>query len=83
MYIYYRIIGKCKGNGTRRGNGKCACNEGYDGENCNQCATGYYESFRDETKLLCSICHVSCNAEHGCNSAGPNGYYFVILIFIA
>lgn len=67
--------GKCKGNGTRRGNGKCACHDGYTGESCNNCAVGYYESFRDENKLLCSICHVSCDATHGCTSAGPNGIY--------
>ena len=28
--------GKCKGDGTRKGNGKCACDSGYGGETCNR-----------------------------------------------
>jgi len=53
--------GACKGNGTRKGNGKCNCDKGYSGENCQTCADGFYEAFRDETKLLCSLCHVACD----------------------
>lgn len=75
--------GKCKGNGTRRGNGKCACAEGYAGENCNVCAQGYYESFRDENKVLCSLCHVSCEAEHGCTTSGPRGNCYDIISCLA
>lgn len=52
--------GVCKGNGTRKGNGKCNCDKGYSGEHCNSCSDGFYEAFRDESKLLCSQCHVSC-----------------------
>lgn len=65
--------GKCKGSGTRKGNGKCACDVGYKGEACNECDNQFYESFRDESKLLCSICHVACGADGGCTSGGPKG----------
>lgn len=63
--------GKCKGAGTRKGNGKCACDTGYRGERCAECDQQYYESFRDETKLLCSVCHVACAPDAGCTGAGP------------
>lgn len=65
--------GVCKGNGTRKGNGKCACDAGYDGVDCMQCAKQYYEAFRDEQKLLCSICHVACKDDAGCTGSGPKG----------
>lgn len=65
--------GKCKGNGTRKGNGKCACDSGYIGDQCMDCdLNGYYESFRDDKKLLCSVCHPACDAG-GCTGAGPKG----------
>ena len=53
--------GKCKGGGTRKGNGKCQCNNEYSGDSCDQCNEGYYQSFKDDTKLLCSACHKSCS----------------------
>lgn len=62
--------GKCKGNGTRKGNGRCACDVGYTGDRCDSCDTTYYEVFRDETKILCTPCHVSCD-ENGCTGPGP------------
>lgn len=65
--------GKCKGEGTRKGNGKCACDTGYRGERCSGCDNQYYEAFRDETKLLCSVCHVACGGDGGCSTAGPKG----------
>lgn len=64
--------GKCKGAGTRKGNGKCSCNPGYTGENCRECAVSYYEAFRDDSKLLCSRCHDACGKD-GCISAGSKG----------
>lgn len=70
--------GVCKGNATRKGNGKCACDEGYKGDTCNECTTQYYEAFRDENKLLCSICHNACDDSAGCTSAGPKGTFFTI-----
>ncbi|XP_039297536.1 cysteine-rich with EGF-like domain protein 2 isoform X1 [Nilaparvata lugens] len=63
--------GRCKGNGTRKGNGECKCDNGYDGTLCDKCAIGYYVSYQDELKLLCSKCHTSCDGE--CTQAGPKG----------
>ncbi|KAL1130167.1 hypothetical protein AAG570_013105 [Ranatra chinensis] len=63
--------GKCKGSGTRKGNGDCSCDNGYSGPKCEMCAKSYYEAYRDDEKLLCSKCHISC--EHSCSVAGPIG----------
>lgn len=63
--------GKCKGAGTRKGDGKCHCDQGYEGDYCDKCAKGYYESYRDEEKFLCSICHISCDGY--CTAIGPKG----------
>lgn len=60
--------GKCKGSGTRKGNGNCLCDKGYRGETCSDCAVGHYEAYRDENKVLCSSCHVSCAG--GCKASG-------------
>jgi protein disulfide-isomerase len=60
--------GACKGNGTRKGNGKCNCDTGYAGEKCQSCSEGFYEAFKDETKLICSQCHVACHG--GCSGPG-------------
>ncbi|KAK9751881.1 TLR4 regulator and MIR-interacting MSAP [Popillia japonica] len=60
--------GKCKGSGTRKGNGKCACDKGYTGEICDGCAVNYYESYRDEKKILCSPCPISCDGP--CTKSG-------------
>lgn len=62
--------GKCKGGGTRKGSGGCFCDVGYSGERCSECANGYYASYKDESKLLCSSCHVACDGL--CHGAGPN-----------
>lgn len=63
--------GKCKGSGTRKGDGKCHCYQGYAGDYCDECAKSYYESYRDEKKFLCSGCHISCDGP--CFKAGPKG----------
>lgn len=63
--------GKCKGSGTRKGDGKCHCDKGYEGDFCDKCAKSYYESYRDVGKILCSECHMSCYGD--CSAAGPKG----------
>ncbi|XP_013185371.2 cysteine-rich with EGF-like domain protein 2 isoform X1 [Amyelois transitella] len=52
--------GKCRGDGTRKGNGTCLCDPGYMGVDCDQCSAGYYLSYKDSSKMLCSPCHRSC-----------------------
>uniref|UniRef100_A0A1B6FV61 EGF-like domain-containing protein n=1 Tax=Cuerna arida TaxID=1464854 RepID=A0A1B6FV61_9HEMI len=63
--------GKCKGNGTRKGDGKCNCDTGYTGQFCDSCDISYYISYKDEKKLLCSKCHTAC--EGPCTQAGVKG----------
>ena len=63
--------GKCKGEGTRKGNGKCACDKGYAGPICAACALGFYEAYKDDAKQLCSPCHKSC--EGHCTASGAKG----------
>ena len=61
--------GKCKGAGTRKGNGACLCDSGFDGPTCDQCSNSHYLSYQDAEKTLCSPCHHSCNGD--CSGAGP------------
>ncbi|XP_033224133.1 cysteine-rich with EGF-like domain protein 2 isoform X2 [Belonocnema kinseyi] len=61
--------GKCKGSGTRKGSGLCSCDKGYTGIECSECDTGYYQSYKDDNKLLCSICHSACG--NSCTGPGP------------
>lgn len=61
--------GKCKGGGTRKGNGKCACSKEYSGDKCEKCSMLFYQSFKDESKLLCSACHKACKGH--CSGPGP------------
>jgi hypothetical protein len=38
---------------------------------CQQCSSGFYSSYKDEKKSLCSQCHKSC--KDVCTQAGPKG----------
>lgn len=59
--------GKCKGNGTRSGDGTCDCDSQYTGEFCDECSDGYY----DAGNLTCNECHESCDSS--CSSDGSDG----------
>eukprot|EP00088_Acartia_fossae_P052868 TRINITY_DN5993_c0_g1_i10.p1 TRINITY_DN5993_c0_g1~~TRINITY_DN5993_c0_g1_i10.p1 ORF type:complete len:316 (-),score=52.64 TRINITY_DN5993_c0_g1_i10:965-1912(-) len=61
--------GKCKGSGTRKGNGQCHCDKEYSGPACDSCSIGHYSSYKDETTQICSACHKAC-ADH-CTGPGP------------
>lgn len=63
--------GKCKGNGTREGDGKCECKSGYRGDLCDECKDNYYEENKNDTHVICKICHDSCKST--CWEAGPKG----------
>lgn len=63
--------GKCKGAGTRKGNGKCSCDLGFAGELCQRCEDGFYLSYKDDKKTLCSACHKSCKSH--CTGPGAKG----------
>nr|XP_053652881.1 cysteine-rich with EGF-like domain protein 2 [Cherax quadricarinatus]XP_053652882.1 cysteine-rich with EGF-like domain protein 2 [Cherax quadricarinatus] len=65
--------GKCKGAGTRKGSGDCSCNPGYKGDMCDACSYGYYEAYKDDTKLLCEQCHKACNGP----CSGVSQSYFI------
>ncbi|XP_065311314.1 cysteine-rich with EGF-like domain protein 2 isoform X6 [Dermacentor albipictus] len=62
--------GRCKGSGTRKGNGKCDCHQGYTGELCDACTEGYYEDKpgANGTKT-CTKCDPSCKGP--CTEGGP------------
>ncbi|XP_051172044.1 cysteine-rich with EGF-like domain protein 2 [Leptopilina boulardi] len=61
--------GKCKGSGTRKGNGQCLCEKGYAASDCSECDSGFYQVYKDENKFLCTACHSSCAGP--CNGPGP------------
>lgn len=61
--------GRCIGNGTRLGTGECDCYSGYSGNECNECASGFYQKSSDP--LVCISCDKSC-LDH-CRFGGPKG----------
>lgn len=61
--------GKCIGEGTRGGTGKCNCTDGYMGELCDDCTVGFYLGFKNETHTVCHLCHKSCKTS--CTDGTP------------
>jgi len=62
--------GTCKGDGTRKGNGLCKCDNGYDGDNCERCAKNYFIVMKNDT-VTCVKCHKSC--KEGCTDSDSKG----------
>lgn len=58
----------CSNNGYCKENGKCACNQGYIGKNCEDCSTNYFESYRNDTTFTCLPCPISC--KDSCSKSG-------------
>lgn len=71
--------GKCRGSGTRKGNGTCACDEGYEGDLCSNCSKGYFQLYKDDNKLICDKCHNACQDD--CTEAGPTGSFHILIVF--
>merc|ERR1712223_872951 len=61
--------GRCKGSGTRKGNGDCQCDTGFSGDTCDQCAIGFFQDSNSESELKCKACHKSCLDK--CTGSGP------------
>uniref|UniRef100_A0A3Q3XH63 protein disulfide-isomerase n=1 Tax=Mola mola TaxID=94237 RepID=A0A3Q3XH63_MOLML len=63
-------LGRCEGEGTRRGDGECVCDPGYSGHLCQSCADGYYrEKSSNDSIRACAACYHSCK-----KCAGPEDY---------
>lgn len=68
--VFLNQLNISQGDGTRKGNGLCVCNNGYEGENCDQCAKYYFVVLKNDT-FTCEKCHKSC--KEGCTDSGPKG----------
>ena len=55
-------LGRCEGEGTRRGDGECVCDPGYSGHLCQSCADGYYreKSSNDSIRACAGVTHSHC-----------------------
>ncbi|VDO06772.1 unnamed protein product [Haemonchus placei] len=62
--------GKCDGDGSRQGSGKCKCDIGYSGNMCRQCAPDYFEKAKTSNSVECEKCSEACAG--GCTGAGAN-----------
>lgn len=62
--------GKCKGNGTRVGDGKCECEWPYQGDRCAECRSGYFfdSTQSNGSHAICEKCDQACGSD-GCK--GP------------
>uniref|UniRef100_A0A914DWQ0 protein disulfide-isomerase n=1 Tax=Acrobeloides nanus TaxID=290746 RepID=A0A914DWQ0_9BILA len=63
--------GKCQGDGTRGGTGKCECDRGYVGVMCSNCDAHFFARENNATFIECEECFDGCAS--GCTSAGPKG----------
>lgn len=61
--------GKCEGDGTREGTGKCSCDSGYEGDLCDECEELYFEEQDENSEPKCTACHESC--ADSCSGGSP------------
>lgn len=73
VFLYVFVL--LKGAGTRKGSGDCSCNPGYGGEMCDSCTYGYYQAYKDESKILCEKCNKACNGP--CSGVSIFDYVFI------
>ena len=62
--------GMCDGDGTRGGDGKCSCNQGYEGEVCLDCIEGYFSEVRNDTSLCTGTGSLTCPQPLSNNMSG-------------
>ena len=43
-----------QGEGTREGTGKCNCDNGYQGDLCDECKDGFFEESKNDTHTKCT-----------------------------
>lgn len=60
--------GACDGSGTRSGSGKCICNEGYEGDQCESCTDNHFMIATSDGQFTCRKCDPACI---GCYGFGP------------
>ncbi|KHN71599.1 Cysteine-rich with EGF-like domain protein 2 [Toxocara canis] len=63
--------GKCHGDGSREGKGKCECQKGYVGFMCSNCDANYFAVVQTPNSIECKACHAACTG--GCTKEGPAG----------
>jgi len=63
--------GVCDGDGTRGGTGKCKCDRGYVGINCNNCDGHFYPITQNNSYIECGECFDGCAS--GCTAGGQKG----------
>merc|ERR1739838_807916 len=53
--------GKFDGSGDKQGSGTCVCDKGYAGDLCNECSSGHFKSFSNDTYTMCAACAAGCD----------------------
>jgi hypothetical protein len=48
------VVNFLQGEGTREGTGKCNCDNGYEGDLCDECKDGFFEESKNDTHTKCT-----------------------------
>lgn len=71
--------GICDGAGTRLGSGKCVCETGYHGEECENCADNHFRIATSGQHFTCQQCDSACEGCYGFGKTNciecRTGYY--------